>query len=45
MYTYLAHLRAEHESLNADEIADIQQFLENNVIHLLLHGQRLSRNL
>ena len=36
-----AHLCAENESLNADEIADIEQFLEYHIVHLLLYGRRL----
>ena len=34
MYADLAHLRAENEALNADEIANVQQFLEYGVVHL-----------
>ena len=39
--SYLAHLRTENEAFYTDEIADIEQFLENDVVHLLLHGGRL----
>ena len=41
MHGYLTHLRAEYETFNADEIAYIEQFLENDVVHLLLYGRRL----
>ena len=32
----LTHLRAEHETTDADEITDIQEFLEHHVVHILV---------
>ena len=31
-----AHLRAEHEAVDADEVTDIEEFLEHHVIHILV---------
>ena len=43
MYRNLAHLGAENKTFNTDDIADIEQFLEYHVIHLLLsRGGRLT---
>ena len=38
MYGDFAHLRAEDEALDTDEVAYIEQFLEDEVVHLLLNG-------
>ena len=41
MHTDFAHLGAEHKALNADKVADVQQFLEHGVVHLLFGRCRL----
>ena len=45
MNAYLAHLRTEDETLDTDEIADVQQFFEYHIVHLLFYGQRRSFSL
>ena len=43
MHRNLAHLGAENKTFDTDDIADIEQFLEYHVIHLLLsRGGRLT---
>ena len=32
----LAHLRTEHEATDANEVTDIEQFLEHHVVHILV---------
>ena len=41
MHADLTHLGAEHKALNADKVADVQQFLEHGVVHLLFGRCRL----
>ena len=38
MHTDLAHLGAENKTLNTNKITDVQQFLKDYIVHLLLHG-------
>ncbi len=38
MNRYLAHLGAEHKTLDTDEVADVEQLFKDYIVHLLLHG-------